>query len=42
MAPTHSDGLSTVDLDKEVEHSVRIAKIALTTNGAVIERSPSN
>jgi hypothetical protein len=28
--PTHSDGLSTVDLDKEVEHSARIAKIVLS------------
>ena len=27
---THSDGLSTVDLDKEVEHSARIAKIVLS------------
>jgi len=29
-SPTHGDGLSTVDLDKEVEHSVRIAKIVLS------------
>jgi AraC-type transcriptional regulator N-terminus len=28
--PTHSDGLSTVELDKEVEHSARIAKIVLS------------
>jgi hypothetical protein len=28
--PTHSDGVSHVDWDKEVEHSVRIAKIVLS------------
>jgi hypothetical protein len=28
--PTHSDGLSTVDWDKEVEHSARIAKLVLS------------
>jgi hypothetical protein len=27
-SPTHSDGLATVDWDKEVEHSARVAKIA--------------
>jgi hypothetical protein len=27
---THSDGLSTVDWDKEVEHSARVAKIVLS------------
>jgi hypothetical protein len=25
-SPTHSDGLANVDWDKEIEHSVRIAK----------------
>ena len=29
-SPTHSDGLSTVDWDKEVEHSARVAKIVLS------------
>ena len=28
--PTHSDGVSHTDWDKEVEHSVRIAKIVLS------------
>jgi hypothetical protein len=28
--PTHGDGFSTIDLDKEVEHSIRIAKIVLS------------
>ena len=28
--PTHSDGLANVDLEKEVEHSVRIAKIVMS------------
>ena len=28
--PTHSDGVSYADWDKEVEHSVRIAKIVLS------------
>lgn len=28
--PTHSDGVSHVEWDKEVEHSVRIAKIVLS------------
>jgi hypothetical protein len=28
--PTHSDGLSAVDWDKEVEHSARVAKIVLS------------
>ena len=28
--PTHSDGLADVDLEKEVEHSVRIAKIVMS------------
>jgi hypothetical protein len=28
--PTYSDGLSTVDWDKEVEHSARIAKLVLS------------
>lgn len=27
---THSDGLANVDLEKEVEHSVRIAKIVMS------------
>jgi hypothetical protein len=29
-SPTHSDGLANVDWQKEVEHSVRIAKIVLS------------
>jgi hypothetical protein len=29
-SPTHSDGLSNVEWDKEVEHSVRIAKVVLS------------
>lgn len=29
-SPTHSDGLAHVEWDKEVEHSVRIAKIVLS------------
>jgi hypothetical protein len=29
-SPTHSDGLSHVDWDAEVEHSVRIAKVVLS------------
>ena len=29
-SPTHSDGLANVDLEKEVEHSVRIAKIVMS------------
>lgn len=29
-SPTNGDALSTVDLDKEVEHSVRIAKMVLS------------
>jgi hypothetical protein len=29
-SPTHSDGLASVEWDKEVEHSVRIAKIVLS------------
>jgi hypothetical protein len=29
-SPTHSDGLSAVDWDKEVEHSARVAKIVLS------------
>jgi hypothetical protein len=28
--PTHSDGLANVDLEKEVDHSVRIAKIVMS------------
>jgi len=28
--PTHSDGLANVEWEKEVEHSVRIAKIVLS------------
>lgn len=28
--PTHSDGLANVEWDKEVEHSVRMAKIVLS------------
>jgi hypothetical protein len=28
--PTHSDGVSHTDWDKEVQHSVRIAKIVLS------------
>ncbi len=28
-SPTHSDGLAHVEWEKEVEHSVRIAKIVL-------------
>jgi hypothetical protein len=28
--PTHSDGLANIDLEKEVEHSVRIAKIVMS------------
>ena len=28
--PTHSDGLANVDLEKEVEHSVHIAKIVMS------------
>jgi hypothetical protein len=28
--PTQSDGLANIDLEKEVEHSVRIAKIVLS------------
>ena len=28
--PTHSDELANVDLEKEVEHSVRIAKIVMS------------
>ena len=28
--PTHSDGLANVDLEKEIEHSVRIAKIVMS------------
>ena len=28
--PTHSDRLANVDLEKEVEHSVRIAKIVMS------------
>jgi hypothetical protein len=28
--PTHSDGLANVELEKEVEHSVRIAKIVMS------------
>ena len=28
--PTHSDGLANVDLEKEVEHSIRIAKIVMS------------
>ena len=28
--PTHSDGLANVGLEKEVEHSVRIAKIVMS------------
>jgi hypothetical protein len=28
--PTHSDGLANVEWDREVEHSVRIAKIVLS------------
>ena len=29
-SPSHSDGLANVDLEKEVEHSVRIAKIVMS------------
>src|ERR1700680_3951696 len=29
-SPTHSDGLSNVEWDKEVDHSVRIAKVVLS------------
>jgi hypothetical protein len=29
-SPTHSDGLATVDWDREVEHSVRVARIVLS------------
>jgi hypothetical protein len=29
-SPTHSDGLANVEWDKEVQHSVRIAKIVLS------------
>jgi hypothetical protein len=29
-SPTHSDGLAHVEWEKEVEHSVRIAKIVLS------------
>jgi hypothetical protein len=29
-SPTHSDGLSSIDWDKEVEHSARVAKIVLS------------
>jgi hypothetical protein len=29
-SPTHSDGLSAVDWDKEVEHGARVAKIVLS------------
>jgi hypothetical protein len=29
-SPTHGDGLSAVDWDKEVEHSARVAKIVLS------------
>jgi hypothetical protein len=29
-SPTHSDGLSAVDWDKEVEHSACVAKIVLS------------
>jgi hypothetical protein len=29
-SPTHSDGLSAVDWDREVEHSARVAKIVLS------------
>ena len=29
-SPTHSDGLSQVDWDREVEHSVRVARIVLS------------
>jgi hypothetical protein len=29
-SPTHSDGLSNADWEKEVEHSVRIAKTVLS------------
>ena len=29
-SPTHRDGLANVDLDKKVEHSVRIAKIVMS------------
>jgi hypothetical protein len=28
--PTHSDAMANVDLEKEVEHSVRIAKIVMS------------
>lgn len=28
--PTHSDGLSNVEWDKEVDHSIRIAKVVLS------------
>lgn len=28
--PTHSDGLSHIEWDREVEHSVRVAKIVLS------------
>ena len=29
-SPTHSDGLANADLEKEVEHSVRVAKIIMS------------
>jgi hypothetical protein len=29
-SPTHSDGLVTVDWDREVEHSARVARIVLS------------
>jgi hypothetical protein len=28
--PTHSDGLANIESEKEVEHSVRIAKVVLS------------
>jgi hypothetical protein len=41
-SPTHSDGLSNVEWDKEVEHSVRIAKVVLSHLTGLFLLSPTH